>query len=657
MLKTSSEDLLRMRFELDAPFAPAGGQPEAIERISSNYQKGAKEQTLLGITGSGKTFVMAKVIERLQRPTIIIAHNKTLAAQLYQELKALFPKNRVEYFISYYDYYQPESYIATSDTYIEKEATINEEIEKMRLHTTSSLMSREDVIVVASISCIYGLGNPADYLALAHTVHRNGPLERDAFITKLVEMQYERADPIEAGRFRVRGDVIDVIPGYDDTIIRIELFGDTIERISEIDPVTMEVIGELDEVTIYPAKQYVVPEEKMHAAIDGIRAELSERLPQLPALEAQRLKQRTEFDLEMIEEMGYCNGIENYSRYFDGRNVGEPPFVLLDYFPDEYLMIIDESHQTIPQSRAMYRGDKSRKDSLVEYGFRLPCAYDNRPLKFDEFESKFDKVLFVSATPAEYETQRSDDVVELIIRPTGLLDPTVEMRPIEGQVKDLIKEVERTVANGDRVLVTTLTKRMAEDLTDYLSGANIRVRYLHSDIESLDRIELIRQLRAGEFDVLVGINLLREGLDIPEVSLVAVLDADKEGFLRDTRSLIQTMGRAARNVNGRVILYADRETDSIKRAVSIVRERRSQQEAFNAQHRIEPVTIRKSIAEKKREIRGTKHLAVEDLEKTIADLDAQMHAAAEALEFEKAIELRERMKQLQKEFEERNTHL
>ncbi|MFT4308444.1 MAG: excinuclease ABC subunit UvrB [Candidatus Woesearchaeota archaeon] len=643
-----------MRFELSSPFEPAGGQPEAIERLSKNYAKGAKEQTLLGITGSGKTFVMANVIERLQRPTIIIAHNKTLAAQLYQELKGLFPKNRVEYFISYYDYYQPESYIATSDTYIEKEATINEEIEKMRLHTTSSLMSREDVIVVASISCIYGLGNPADFLALAQKVEQRGQLEREGFITRLVEMQYERADPLEAGRFRVRGDTIDIIPGYDDTIIRIELFGDEVDRISEIDPVTMERIVELDEITIYPAKQYVVPEEKMQAAIKGIRQELSQRLTELPALEAQRLKQRTEFDLEMIEEMGYCNGIENYSRYFDGRSVGEPPFVLLDYFPDDYLMIIDESHQTIPQARAMYRGDKSRKDALVEYGFRLPCAYDNRPLRFEEFESKFDKVLYVSATPADYETQRSDDTVELIIRPTGLLDPTVDIRPIEGQVTDLIQEIEHTVSNGDRVLVTTLTKRMAEDLTNYLSGANIRVRYLHSDIESLDRIELIRQLRAGEFDVLVGINLLREGLDIPEVSLVAVLDADKEGFLRDTRSLIQTMGRAARNVNGRVILYADRETDSIKRAVAIVRERRRHQEAFNTEHGITPVTIRKAITDKKREIRGTKHLADEDLEKTIADIDAQMRLAAENLDFEKAIELREHLKALQDEYAKRS---
>lgn len=653
-LKTTSQPLREMRFELSSPFEPAGGQPEAIERLSKNYAKGAKEQTLLGITGSGKTFVMANVIERLQRPTIIIAHNKTLAAQLYQELKGLFPKNRVEYFISYYDYYQPESYIATSDTYIEKEATINEEIEKMRLHTTSSLMSREDVIVVASISCIYGLGNPADFLALAQKVEQRGQLEREGFITRLVEMQYERADPLEAGRFRVRGDTIDIIPGYDDTIIRIELFGDEVDRISEIDPVTMERIVELDEITIYPAKQYVVPEEKMQAAIKGIRQELSQRLTELPALEAQRLKQRTEFDLEMIEEMGYCNGIENYSRYFDGRSVGEPPFVLLDYFPDDYLMIIDESHQTIPQARAMYRGDKSRKDALVEYGFRLPCAYDNRPLRFEEFESKFDKVLYVSATPADYETQRSDDTVELIIRPTGLLDPTVDIRPIEGQVTDLIQEIEHTVSNGDRVLVTTLTKRMAEDLTNYLSGANIRVRYLHSDIESLDRIELIRQLRAGEFDVLVGINLLREGLDIPEVSLVAVLDADKEGFLRDTRSLIQTMGRAARNVNGRVILYADRETDSIKRAVAIVRERRRHQEAFNTEHGITPVTIRKAITDKKREIRGTKHLADEDLEKTIADIDAQMRLAAENLDFEKAIELREHLKALQDEYAKRS---
>ena len=642
-----------MDFEIVSPFEPAGGQPDAIDKLSKGYETGAKEQTLLGITGSGKTFVMANVIEKLQRPTIVIAHNKTLAAQLYQELRELFPKNRVEYFISYYDYYQPESYIATSDTYIEKEATINDEIEKMRLHTTSSLMSRSDVIVVASISCIYGLGNPEDYKALSQTLKKGATIDREALIGKLVEMQYERVEPLEPGRFRATGGTIDIIPGYDDSIIRIELFGDEVDRIAEYDHVTMEKITDLDEVSIYPAKQYVVPEEKMQAAITAIRTELEERLPELPVLEAQRLKQRTNFDLEMIEEMGYCRGIENYSRHFDGRKVGEPPFVLLDYFPDDYLMIIDESHQTVPQARAMYHGDKSRKDSLVEYGFRLPCAYDNRPLTFSEFEGKFDKVLYVSATPAEYETNRSDQVVELIIRPTGLLDPTVEVRPIARQVENLVSEIRGVVDRGERALVTTLTKRMAEDLTNYLAGREIRVRYLHSDIESLDRIELIRQLRAGEFDVLVGINLLREGLDIPEVSLVAVLDADKEGFLRDTMSLIQTMGRASRNVNGRVILYADKQTDSIKTAVATVRHRRSEQESFNRAHGIEPETIRKKVAEKRREIRGTKHLATEDLDKTIADVDAMMRKAAEDLDFEKAIELRERLHALQEELEAR----
>lgn len=638
-----------MRFKLHSPFKPAGGQPEAIKKLVAGFPKN-KMQTLLGITGSGKTFVVANLIEKAQRPTLVLAHNKTLAAQLYAELKELFPENRVEYFISYYDYYQPESYLPTTDTFIEKDASINEQIEKMRLKATTSLLARDDVIVVASISCIYGLSNPSDFRSLSLDLKQGAKLTRQKIISKLVEMQYERNQTtLEPGNFRVRGDVIDVIPAYDEEIIRIELFGDEVERISEVHHLTGEAISRLDAIKIFPAKQFVVPEEKHNRAIQKIKEELEQRLPELPELERQRLRKRVKYDLEMIEELGYCSGIENYSRFFDGREKGTPPFVLLDYFPKDFLLIIDESHQSIPQAKAMYKGDYSRKKNLIDYGFRLPSAFDNRPLKFKEFEKYFNHVVFVSATPAQYEQEHSSNTVELIIRPTGLLDPEVEVRPIEGQVKDLIAEAKKTVKKGNRVLVTTLTKRMAEDLTNYLAQQDIKVRYMHSDIDSLDRIELIRQLRAGEFDVLVGINLLREGLDIPEVSLVAILDADKEGYLRNETSLIQTIGRAARNVDGRVIMYANHVTKSMRIAIDKTKKRRAAQKAFNRKHGIEPQSVQKTVPVKTREIRGLKHLSQEDIHKKVIELEADMRKAAEELNFEKAIELRDILTALKKE--------
>ncbi len=639
-----------MKFELDSPFKPAGGQPEAIAKLYEGYPKN-KRQTLLGITGSGKTFVMANLIAKVQKPTLVLAHNKTLAAQLYTEFKELFPKNRVEYFISYYDYYQPESYLPTSDLYIEKEATVNEQIEKMRLHTVASLMSRDDVIVVASISCIYGLGNPDDFSNMSVIVRTGQELSRQGLIRGLIEMQYERNDQaLEPGRFRVRGDTVDVIAAYEKNICRIELAGSKVANISEVDPLSATTITTLDEARLFPARQFVVPVEKQRRAIGAIKEELAQHLPSLGPLEAQRLSQRVKYDLEMMQEMGYCNGIENYSRHFDGRPKGKPPYVLLDYFPKDFMLIVDESHQTIPQSRAMYNGDYARKKNLVDFGFRLPCAYDNRPLKFDEFEKYFNHVLFVSATPAEYELKSSGQVVELIIRPTGLLDPLVEVRPIKNQIADMLGEIKKTTDQKERVLITTLTKRMAEDLTDYLAKENIKVRYMHSEIESLERIELIRQLRAGEFDVLVGINLLREGLDLPEVRLICILDADKEGFLRDERSLIQTIGRASRNLNGRVILYADVLTKSIQGAVKITRERRESQIAFNKAHKITPMPVVKRVAEKKGGIKGIKHMGRADIEKRIAELDAGMRKSAEALDFENAIAFRDQLEALKEEY-------
>ncbi|HLN46163.1 MAG TPA: excinuclease ABC subunit UvrB, partial [Candidatus Sulfotelmatobacter sp.] len=580
-----------MQFQLIAPYIMSPGQEEAVEQLVKNYERKEK-QTLLGITGSGKTFVMANLINRLQKPTLIIAHNKTLAAQLYTELKQLFPNNRVEYFISFYDYYQPESYLPTKDMYIEKDSSVNEQIEKMRMQAISSVVSRNDTIIVASISCIYNIGNPEDFKTLAIELTVGKVFARRDLLQALIAIQYERNDQaLESGRFRVRGDVIDIVPAYEDNILRIELEGNVIKRIKEIDSLTADTKISVDKFTLYPARQYVVPEDKQKRALEQIRKELELRLPELPSLEAQRLKQRTNYDLEMLEEMGYCAGIENYSRHFDGRNVGQPPFVLMDYFPKDYLLIIDESHQTLPQAHAMFNGDYTRKKNLVDFGFRLPCAYDNRPLKFEEFEQKMGKTLFVSATPAEYEVEKSGPPVELITRPTGLLDPIVEVHPIQGQMQHLMQEAKKTIERGDRVLITTLTKRMAEDLTDYLVKEGFRVRYLHSEIESLDRIELVRQLRAGEFNILVGINLLREGLDLPEVATIFILDADKEGFLRDERSLIQTIGRAARNVNGKVILYADIETQSIRRAIEITTYRRKFQTRFNEQHSITPKTI------------------------------------------------------------------
>ncbi len=637
-----------MRFELVAPYKMSSGQGDAVAKLVKNFSAKDK-QTLLGITGSGKTFVMANLINKLQKPTLVIAHNKTLAAQLYAELKELFPANRVEFFISFYSYYQPESYLPTTDMYIEKDSDINEQIEKMRMHAVSSIVSREDTIIVASISCIYGLGNPEDFKGMAADLSVGQQMKRRELLQALVSMQYERNDKVlEAGRFRVRGNVVDVIPSYEEDILRIEFEGDKIKSVKEVDSITGDVTVNLDKITLYPARQYVVPEEKQKRGLEQIRKELDEELPKLPPLEAQRLNKRVKYDIEMIKELGYCKGIENYSRHFDGRSAGEPPFVLIDYFPKDYLLIIDESHQTVPQSRAMFNGDYSRKKNLVDFGFRLSCAFDNRPLKFEEFENKMGKTLFVSATPAEYELQISGKPVELITRPTGLLDPEIEIHPIEGQMKHLMEESKKTIERGDRVLITTLTKRMAEDLTDYLVNEGFRVRYMHSEIDSLDRIELIRQLRAGAYDILVGINLLREGLDVPEVSTIFILDADKEGFLRDARSLIQTIGRASRNVNGKVFLYADEKTRSIKRAVEITRYRRIFQKRYNQKHNITPRTIVKSVAESKRAIKGTKHLPKSEIQRRLIEFDAKMRAAAATLEFEKAIKLRDRIQELEK---------
>ena len=636
----------RMQFHLVSSFSASPGQKEAINQLVKGFKKKEKE-TLLGITGSGKTYVMASLIERLQKPTLIIAHNKTLAAQLYAELKDFFPNNRVEFFISFYDYYQPESYIPTTDMYIEKDSSVNEQIEKMRMHAVSSLLSRNDTIVVASISCIYNLGNPEDFKNMSIDLVVGKEIKRQELIGSLVDIQYERNDMApDSGRFRVRGNVIDIIPAHEKNILRIELENNRIKRIKEIDSLTGDFKVSIDQITLYPAKQYVVPEEKIKRAIEQIKNDLSKRLPELPALEAQRLKQRTNYDLEMIEELGYCKGIENYSKYFDGRESGEPPFVLIDYFPKDYLLIIDESHQTIPQSRAMYNGNFERKKNLIDYGFRLPSAFDNRPLTFKEFEAKMGKTLFVSATPGDYELDKSGLPVELITRPTGLLDPIIELHPIKNQMQHLMSEARKTIERGDRVLVTTLTKRLAEDLTDYLVKEGFRVRYLHSEIDSLDRIELIRQLRIGEYDILVGINLLREGLDLPEVATIFILDADKEGFLRDERSLIQTIGRAARNVNGRVILYADVKTRSIERAIQVTSYRRMFQMQYNNKHKITPKTIVKSVSLKKRRIKGTKHLAKSDIQKKIIEFDAKMKAAAERLDFESAIEYRDLIEEL-----------
>lgn len=645
-------------------FEPRGDQPEAIAQLADGVERGLTDQVLLGITGSGKTYVIAKVIEKVQRPTLVIAHNKTLAAQLAAEFREFFPHNAVEYFVSYYDFYQPEAYLPQTDTYIEKDSRINDEIDRLRHSATQAVMTRRDVVVVASVSCIFGLGSPEQYEEVSLRLKAGAQADRDEILRQLVRMQFSRNDyELERGTFRARGDVVEIHPVDRDEIVRVELFGDTIERIFILDPVTGELLESRDQLLVFPATHYVASRDRIERALEGIEAELEERLEwfrrQGKLLEAQRLEQRTRYDIEMIREIGYCQGIENYSRHFDGRAPGEPPYTLLDYFPDDFLLVIDESHQTIPQLRAMYEGDRSRKTSLVEYGFRLPCAYDNRPLRFDEFLERVNQVIYVSATPGPWEMERAQRVVELIVRPTGLVDPPVEVRPREGQVDDLVAEIRQTVAQGHRVLVTTLTKRMAEDLTEYLAELGFRVHYLHSDIETIERSELLRDLRLGEFDVLVGINLLREGLDLPEVALVAILDADQEGFLRSATSLIQIMGRASRNVEGRVILYADEITPSMKEALDETERRRRKQIEYNRRHGITPQTIRKAVRdviradeERKRSAlrRVAPRLAAEappdQLFEVIRELEREMKEAAEALEFERAAQLRDEIEEL-----------
>ncbi|HHW91440.1 MAG TPA: excinuclease ABC subunit UvrB [Firmicutes bacterium] len=654
-------------FKVVSEYEPKGDQPRAIKELSDGIRRGLKKQTLLGVTGSGKTFTMAKVIEAVQKPTLVIAHNKTLAAQLCSEFREFFPHNAVEYFVSYYDYYQPEAYMPQTDTYIEKDASINDEIDKLRHSATSALFERRDVIVVASVSCIYGLGSPAEYREQVLSLRQGMEKDRDEILRKLVSIQYQRNDiNFTRGKFRVRGDVVEIFPSsYGERVIRVEFFGDEIERILEIDVLTGEIIGERNHVAIYPATHFVTSREGMERAFRSIEAELEERVQQLEAagntVAAYRLRQRTNYDLEMMREMGYCKGIENYSRHLTGRAPGEPPYTLLDYFPPDFLVIIDESHMTIPQLGAMYAGDKSRKDSLIEHGFRLPSAYDNRPLVFAEFEEKINQVIFVSATPGPYELEQSQQVVEQVVRPTGLVDPEVEVRPIRGQIDDLLAEIQGRVKRKQRVLVTTLTKRMAEDLTDYLREMGVKVRYLHSEVNTLERMQIIRDLRLGEFDVLVGINLLREGLDLPEVGLVAILDADKEGFLRSERSLIQTIGRAARNVEGQVIMYADVITDSMARAISETNRRRELQLQYNRRHGITPETVKKAVraviqatkvAEKREEYLPDKaagELSGTELQRWIKKVEKDMQAAARDLAFERAAELRDLLFELKKQ--------
>jgi excinuclease ABC subunit B len=647
-------------FELVSPFAPAGSQPEAIRELTEGLEKGERLQTLLGVTGSGKTYTMANIIASANRPTLVLAHNKTLAAQLYAEFCDFFPTNRVEYFVSYYDYYQPESYIPSKDQYIEKDSAINPKIEMMRLSATASLSFRRDVIVVASVSCIFGLGNPENFRNMGFELSVGQKISRTDIMSKLLDILFERNDlELMPGRFRVKGDTIDIIPGYFNDIIRIEMFGDEIERISEVDKNTGNRKEQLKYFYVYPARHFVTPEGARKKAADTIRKELDEVLPTLGMLEAHRLEQRTNYDLEMIEETGSTKGIENYSRHFDGRSAGEKPYCLLDYFPDDFLLIIDESHQTIPQLHGMYNGDRSRKKSLIDYGFRLPSAYDNRPLKFHEFEQYMTNTIFVSATPGDYELKHSDRLVEQIIRPTGLVDPEVEVRPITGQTDDVIREVGATIARGDRALITTLTKKLAEELSEFLADRGIKTRYLHSDIKTLERTEIIRQLRLGKFDVLVGINLLREGLDIPEVGFIGILDADKEGFLRDARSLIQIIGRAARNVNSKVVLYGDNMTDSMKRAMAETRRRREMQVRYNTEHDIVPLTIIKPVKEKEVELTDTKHVPKNEIPNVIIDIEKQMRDAAESLDFERAIALRDQIKKLNERLREaeKNPHI
>ena len=683
-------------FKVEAPFTPTGDQPTAIQSLTDGIERGEWAQVLLGATGTGKTFTMAKVIEAVQKPTLIIAHNKTLAAQLCSEFKSFFPNNAVEYFVSYYDFYQPEAYIPSSDTYIEKDASINDEIDKLRHSATMSLFERRDVIIVASVSCIYGLGDPEDYSDLVLSLRLGQTKSRDEILSKLVDIQYTRNDMnFIRGTFRVQGDTIEIFPAaYSERAIRVELFGDEIDRLVEVDALTGEVIAERKHVAVYPASHYVTTKEKMKIAVERIEAELDEQLAKLKAedrlLEAQRLEQRTRYDIEMMQEMGYCSGIENYSRHMSERKAGEAPYTLIDYFPDDFLIMVDESHVTIPQVRAMYNGDRARKESLIEYGFRLPSALDNRPLKFDEFVERINQIVYVSATPGPYEMEVETNVAEQIIRPTGLLDPSIEIRPIKGQMDDLLGEIHKRAAKNERVLVTTLTKKMAEDLTEFLKEMGVRVRYLHSDIVTIERAEIIRDLRAGVFDVLVGINLLREGLDMPEVSLVAILDADKEGFLRSDTAMIQTIGRAARNVNGHVIMYADRVTGSMQRAMDETDRRRAVQEAYNIEHHITPKSVSKDVKElieltkieedmvtdgkglspkkgkKKSSAAGMDHghepyaqdadatkvaeITAEELYNKIEELDRQMKVAAKQLEFEKAAKLRDQLGELRQQW-------
>ena len=683
-------------FKVEAPFTPTGDQPTAIQSLTDGIDRGEWAQVLLGATGTGKTFTMAKVIEAVQKPTLIIAHNKTLAAQLCSEFKSFFPNNAVEYFVSYYDFYQPEAYIPSSDTYIEKDASINDEIDKLRHSATMSLFERRDVIIVASVSCIYGLGDPEDYSDLVLSLRLGQTKSRDEILSKLVDIQYTRNDMnFIRGTFRVQGDTIEIFPAaYSERAIRVELFGDEIDRLVEVDALTGEVIAERKHVAVYPASHYVTTKEKMKIAVERIEAELDEQLAKLKAedrlLEAQRLEQRTRYDIEMMQEMGYCSGIENYSRHMSERKAGEAPYTLIDYFPDDFLIMVDESHVTIPQVRAMYNGDRARKESLIEYGFRLPSALDNRPLKFDEFVERINQIVYVSATPGPYEMEVETNVAEQIIRPTGLLDPSIEISPIKGQMDDLLGEIHKRAAKNERVLVTTLTKKMAEDLTEFLKEMGVRVRYLHSDIVTIERAEIIRDLRAGVFDVLVGINLLREGLDMPEVSLVAILDADKEGFLRSDTAMIQTIGRAARNVNGHVIMYADRVTGSMQRAMDETDRRRAVQEAYNIEHHITPKSVSKDVKElieltkieedmvtdgkglspkkgkKKSSAAGMDHghepyaqdadatkvaeITAEELYNKIEELDRQMKAAAKQLEFEKAAKLRDQLGELRQQW-------
>ena len=636
-------------FELHSEFSPTGDQPQAIDTLVRGVNKGTV-QTLIGVTGSGKTFSVANVIARTGKNTLVISHNKTLAAQLYSELKQFFPKNNVGYFVSYYDYYQPESYIPQTDTYIEKDTQINEKIEKLRLEATAMLLSGEPTIIVSTVSCIYSLGNPDDWEDLAITINSGDEIKRNELIRKFVDARYERNDvEVAPGNFRVKGDTIDIVPAYSEDIVRISLFGDEIEKIILLDHVSLKEKRKVKQMKIFPAKHYLIAKDVRERAVQSIKNELEKRLPELNELEKQRLEMRTKYDLEMIEELGYCSGIENYSRHFDGRKAGEKAFCLLDFFGDDFLLVIDESHVTLPQLHGMYKGDHSRKKELVTYGFRLPSAYDNRPLKFEEFEEYIKNTLFVSATPGEYEKKISSQIAEQLVRPTGLLDPSVEIRPSKNQMDDLIEEIAKRASNNQRVLVTTLTKRMAEDLAEYLSKKQVRVRYMHSEIEGLQRTELIRQLRLGEFDVLVGINLLREGLDIPEVSLVAILDADKEGFLRNFTSLIQTFGRAARNENGSVIMYADNVTASMKNAINETKRRREKQILYNKEHNITPQTIIKSVPEQVTTLDDTKLKSTHDLATDIIELEAQMKKYSEDLDFERAIECRDRIKRLERE--------